>query len=147
MATDLPSSRACFTSKVIAFPGLIISIILSCLLLGLTTSDWYSEGFFYNIIVRNNRRATIQIFVQVVSAILASLQIFALSSLVNHDTRLRIRRRPMTLDALKFRKAIQLHSLDFDLPYRYIATLGFPLVAIHVPVAFWTGPYPRINNS
>lgn len=145
MTADSSYPKAPFHAKAIVFPGLFLTTLVSCLLLGLTLSNWYSDGFLYN--VQNTRRATIQIIVQVLSTVLAALQLFALSTLVKHDTSLSIGRRLMTLDALKFRNAIQLKSLDFDLRVKHtVSLLGF-FVACQFPSALWTGALAPVSTN
>ena len=146
MQTKPSNSKAPFRVKAIVFPGLLLTTSVSCLLLGLTGSKWYSDGFIYNI--QNTRRATIQIIVQVLSAILASLQLFALSTLIKHITSLSVGRRPMSLDTLKFRNAVQFYSLDIDLPFRHIVSLLALLIAVQFPSALWAGALtPILTNA
>ena len=145
MTADLLYPKAPFRAKGIVFPGLLLTTIISCLLLGLTLSSWYSDGFLYK--VQNSRRATIQIIVQVLSSVLASLQLFALSTLVKNDTSLSIGRTPMTLDMLKFRNAIRLQSLDLDLRVRHTAFLLILLVAVQFPSALWAGALTPVSTN
>lgn len=109
MSADLSHPKAPFSAKAAVFPCLILTTLVSCLLLGLTWSNWYNDGFLYN--VQNIRRATIQIIVQVLSTVLAGLQSLSLSTLIIHDTKLRIGRKPMTLDTLMFRMLYNLRAL------------------------------------
>ena len=145
MTADSSYPKAPFHAKAIVFPGLLLTTLVSCLLLGLTLSNWYSDGFLYN--VQNTRRATIQIIVQVLSTVLAALQLFALSTLVKHDTSLSLGCRPMTLDALKFRNAIQHKSLDFDLRINYIVSLLVLFVAVQFPSALWAGALTPVSTN
>ncbi|CAD6583814.1 MAG: hypothetical protein ASARMPRED_001511 [Alectoria sarmentosa] len=145
MTADLSYPKAPFRAKAIILPGLLLTTLVSCLLLGLTLSNWYSDGFLYN--VQNTRRATIQIIVQVLSTVLAGLQLFALSALIKYDTSLSIARRPMTLDTLKFRNAVQLKSLDFDLRFGHTMSLLLLLVAVQFPSALWAGALTPVSTN
>lgn len=145
MSADLSYPKAPFSAKAAVFPCLVLTTLVSCLLLGLTWSNWYNDGFLYN--VQNTRRATIQIIVPVLSAVLAGLLSLSLSTLIIHDTKLRIGRRLMTLDTLKFRNALQSKSLDFDLPFRHTVSLLVLLVAIQFPSALWVGALTPVSTN
>ncbi len=123
--------------KYIAVPGLILTTLATSLLLGLDGSHWTDSGSFYQSV--NNNRATSQLFVQVISQCLGALQVRILCSLINLSTRLRLSRRPVDLDLLKFWNAVCGVRLDWSLPTRTLAPLIAFLLASLVPGAIWAG--------
>ena len=84
-------------------------------------------------------RATIQIFVHLLSVALTTLQIFALSSFITFRTNIQILSSPLSLDTLKLRQALNARQLDFNLPNKFLLIALFWLLVVQVPGAIWAG--------
>lgn len=145
VTADFSYPKAPFRANAVVFLGLLLTTLVSCLLLGLTRFNWCSDGFPDN--VRNTRRATIQFMSQILFTVLAGLQLFALSTLVRHNSSPIIERRSMTLDTLNFRSAIQLKKPDSDLRFRYTVSLLVLLVAVQFLSALWAGALTPVSTN
>ncbi|KAM3065384.1 hypothetical protein ACMFMF_011108 [Clarireedia jacksonii] len=106
-----------------AVPGLAITTGFSIYLLYLTITGNTFTGSFYNTIIGN--RATVQIFVQVLSHLLGMIHVFVLTTLFNAFTRKWYQKRSISLDCLKW--------------WNSMCNLQFDLVLSLLPAAFWAG--------
>lgn len=108
-----------------------------------------------------NQRVNIQVAVQVAAAVLAGLQIYAVSTLVNLWTNAHVaaaapgvedpsgtgRRASLTVDKLKFRSAVVRSSMDFDLCWRSIAQLLAWWLLLKALAPLWAGAItPKIGT-
>ncbi|KAI9703567.1 MAG: hypothetical protein M1836_007337 [Candelina mexicana] len=131
--------------KFIAVPGLIVTTSATALLVALDKSDWTDAGSFYQTVTNN--RATSQIFIQIIAHSLGALQIRILCSLINLYTRLRLNRRLVALDLLKFWNAVCGVRLDWSLSIRSLVPLIAFLLASLIPGAIWAGALTPVVTS
>ncbi|KAL9138769.1 MAG: hypothetical protein Q9175_000035 [Cornicularia normoerica] len=96
----------------------------------------FTESFYRYL---KTDQATIQIVVQVVSHVLAMLQVSCLCATLNLSTRFRFLRRSASLHDLKFWTALSTTQVDLSLPSFYLAVAAAFVVATFVPGALWAG--------
>ncbi|KAI9744034.1 MAG: hypothetical protein M1835_002827, partial [Candelina submexicana] len=131
--------------KYIAVPGLMVTTSATALLLGFDKSHWTDAGSFYQTVTNN--RATSQIFIQIIAHSLGAFQIRILCSLINLYTRLRLNRRPVALDLLKFWNAVCGVRLDWSLSIRSLVPLIAFLLLTLIPGAIWAGALTPVVTS
>ncbi|KAJ5979785.1 hypothetical protein N7481_007083 [Penicillium waksmanii] len=128
----------------IMFILLLIPLTLSILLLYSDVQNWLLPGNMYNLV--NQYRSSVQTSVQVISATLAAIEVFALCRLINLTTRIRFKRAPVSLNMLSFWSALSNSTANWSLPaWMIIVTL---LVAnLHTALtAVWTGALTPVNT-
>lgn len=101
--------------------GLAATIALSAFLLVVTYTHKTFGGRFHDTIITG--RATVQIFVQVISHLLSLIQVFALLWLFKLYTIEWIRRGPVALDCLKWWNSVSTLQLDRSLPWHFLLSL------------------------
>ena len=84
-------------------------------------------------------QATVQIAVQIVSHVLAALQISSISTTFNLSTRFRFFRVPTSLNDLNFWTALSTNRVDPNLPPFYLAVTVACAAATLLPGALWAG--------
>lgn len=107
------------------------------ILILLWIGDRESTESFYSYLKKD--QATIQIVVQVVSHVLATLQIASMCTTLNLSTRVRFRLRSMSLNELSFWTALSTIRVDPNLPPFYWAVVLAFVAATLVPGALWAG--------
>jgi hypothetical protein len=112
----------------------------------LITTKSHSYGGNKVSIVRDNR-ATIQIIVQVVSHGLALLQLYALRTLFNFATRLRLSSERITLDKYAFWSAGSQLVMDWTLSKTHLAYLTLAVILAATPGAIWAGALTPVDND
>jgi hypothetical protein len=120
---------------VATFGELILPTGLSLFLL-VTTSRRYS-GSVVTFVQEN--RASVQILVQILSVVLAVLQLNVVKTLLSFRTRLLMTRQYLSLDELAFRAAIIRQHADQTLSRTRFASLAALLVLFAAPGALWAG--------
>lgn len=110
---NLPAGRDCHGSK-FDRPGLLLSFIF-------------------------NNRATVQIIVSIVSAILAGLNVDAMSKLLNLATRIRLLRQSLSLDLIKVIGAVTTRRLEVGLSALMSAISVIMVLLFVIPNLLWTG--------
>ena len=124
---------------------LLSTSVTTILLLASNRAPWTNSGRFYNFVT--SERATVQIIVQVLSQSFGALLVYALCSLINFGTRLRLARIPHTLDQIQFWSAISLQRLDWALPLGLMMILILFNAAILIPGAIWAGALTPVVMS
>lgn len=124
---------------------LLSTSVATILLLASNRAPWTNSGHFYNFVT--SERATVQIIVQILSQSFGALHIYALCSLINFGTRLRLARIPHTLDQLQFWSAISLQRLDWALPFGLVMILILFNAVILIPGAIWAGALTPVVMS
>ena len=126
-----------FLRKNGSFLGLIITTTVSLLLITSSARQWSVSGGAY--ITLTKYRSSVQIVVQVISAFFGFLQQSAVSQLFNYATRLRLRNKPPTLNAVYAWNCISAARTAWNLRVKFLLpTLVFAL-AMLVPSALWAG--------
>ncbi|KAJ5855485.1 uncharacterized protein N7529_009429 [Penicillium soppii] len=125
------------------FITLLIPLTLSILLVYGDAIDWHLPGNLYTVV--NEYRTSVQTGVQVISAILAGLEVFALCRLINLATRIHFTKAPVSLNMLGFWSALSTPTTNWGQPFWMILiTLLLSNVAT-VFSALWTGALTPIN--
>lgn len=132
-------------TRLLGAATLLSTSVVTILLLSSDRVPWTDSGPFYEFVT--SRRATVQIIVQILSQGFGALNVYALCSLVNLGTRLRLARTPYTLDQLQFWSAISLQRLDLALPLGLIMILMLFNAMIRVPGAIWAGALTPVVTS
>ena len=131
--------------KVFVVLALVVTTAVSAIVAILSVRQAYTTGPLLRWTLSS--RATIQIFVHLLSVALATLQIFALSSFISFGTNIQILSVPLSLDALKLRQALNARQLDFNLPIRFLLiALSWSLV-VQVPGAIWAGAITPVTTT
>ncbi len=123
--------------KVFVVLALIITTAVSSTIAILSVRQAYTTGPLLRWTLSS--RATIQIFVHLISMALATLQIFALSSFISFRTNIQILSSPLSLDTLKLRQALHARQLDLNLPIGFLLVALFWSLVVQVPGAIWAG--------
>lgn len=109
----------------------------AAILILLWIGDRESTESFYSYL--KNDQATIQIVVQIVSHVLATLQIASMCTTFNLSTRFLFRLRSISLNELSLWTALSTTRVDPNLPPFFLAVaLGF-VAATLIPGALWAG--------
>jgi len=124
---------------------LLSTSVATILLLASNRAPWTNSGHIYNFVT--SERATVQIIVQILSQSFGTLHVYALCSLINFATRLRLARIPHTLDQLQFWSAISLQRLDWALPHGLMMILILFHAVIVIPGAIWAGALTPVIMS
>jgi hypothetical protein len=122
---------------------LLIPLTLSILLLYGEVSNWLLPDNLYSMV--NKWRSSVQTAVQVFSAALAAIEIFALCRLINLATRILFTRSPVSLDMLGFWTALSTPTVNWSHPiWMIIVTLL--LSNLHTAFsALWTGALTPVD--
>ncbi len=124
---------------------LLSTSVATILLLASNRAPWTNSGHIYNFVT--SERATVQIIVQILSQSFGALHVYALCSLINFATRLRLARIPHTLDQLQFWSAISLQRLDWALPLGLMMILILFHAVFVIPGAIWAGALTPVIMS
>ena len=125
--------------------ALLSTSVATVLLLSSNRAPWTNSGRFYAFVT--SERATVQIIVQILSQSFGALDVYALCSLINFGTRLRLAGNLYTLDQLQFWSAISLQRLDWALPLGLMIILMLFNAMIRVPGAIWAGALTPVVTS
>jgi hypothetical protein len=124
----------------------LVPLLPSTYLLVYTLTDRRSTGPLLAFV--SNNRTTTQIVVSTVSAILACLNVYTVTSLLNFATRIHLLRRPLTLTMLKFIGAVATRRLVSALPAAMCTTSVTMVLLFEIPNILWTGALtPILTNS
>ncbi|KAJ5230094.1 hypothetical protein N7489_010802 [Penicillium chrysogenum] len=125
------------------FVLLIIPLTLSALVLYTDVSTWYLPDNLYAFV--NTNRTSVQTAVQIVGAILAAIEVFALCRLINLTTRIRFTQAPVSLDMLGFWSALSTPTNNFCLPFWMIVIMVLLTNLSAIISALWTGALTPAN--
>lgn len=138
---DISGERLGFS---IMFLLLLIPLALSILLLYSDTHNCLFPENMYNLV--NQYRSSVQTAVQIVSATLAAIEVFAICRLINLATRIRFKRAPVSLDMLGFWSALSIPAADWNLPI-WMIIMTVLVANLHtVLTAVWTGALTPVNT-
>lgn len=87
-----------YSKKLLPSSGLIITSIVAIVLLATDRASWNSSGRFYHSV--NGNRNTTQTIVQIIDDVLGALNVYAICSLFNFFTRLRLEKVSSSLNKL-----------------------------------------------
>ena len=118
-------------------PGLELLPPTAAIYILLWIGDRESTESFYSYL--KNDEATIHILVQVVSHVLAALQISSMCTTFNLSTRVRWLRRSVSLNDLSLWTALSTARVDPNLPPCYLAVAFAFVAATLLPGALWAG--------
>jgi hypothetical protein len=127
----------------IDIPGLVITSGISIFLL-ISQHRTFDHGFYNTV---SNSRATLQIAVQLFAYGLGLAQVFALSSLVNYNGRIKLAERGTSLSRLSLWKSLSLLYVDWTIPIPTLLLLLFCLGLSLVPSALWVGAITPIVTT
>lgn len=99
--------------------------------------QWIASPDVYALVSSN--RATTQLVVQVVSHMLRLANLFAISTVINNDTRIFTSSRPVSLECLRFWHAVLTQQYTWNLPPRLLFPLIMWLLFCILPAALWAG--------
>lgn len=131
--------------KASVFLSLIFTTLIATTSLCLTTTGWYNTTILFNGL--QSRRATIQLIVQLFSALLGALQLYAISSALVFRLNTRLRTTPIALDEIKKLDAFLARKLDLSLPFPSLAISLVYLVVLQIPAALWAGALTPVISS
>ncbi|KAK0510924.1 hypothetical protein JMJ35_006476 [Cladonia borealis] len=130
------------------FTVLIVTTLVTFLLMASTVNSRTISGGTYNALQRN--RASVQIAVQVVSAILGYLQVSVVCCLINYATRLRLDKSSQTLDTVLAWNNLIARSPSWGLRSPYLVPILLFILASQIPAALWAGaitPVPVVTQA
>ncbi|KAJ5768417.1 hypothetical protein N7533_001000 [Penicillium manginii] len=128
----------------ITFILLLIPLSLSILLLYSDAHKWLLPGNMYNFV--NQYRSSVQTAVQVISATLAAIEVFALCRLINLATRIHLKRAPVSLNMLSFWSALSTSTANWSLPF-WMIVVTLLVGNLHTALtAVWTGALTPVNT-
>lgn len=123
---------------------LLIPLTLSILLVYSDARDWHLPGNLYTMV--DEYRTSVQTAVQVISAALAGLEVFALCRLINLATRIRLTKAPVSLNMLGFWSALSTPTTNWGQPI-WMVLITFLLGNLAtVFSALWTGALTPTNT-
>lgn len=130
--------------KVIA--ALTVPCAISVIILALSARDWYSETLLRNIVVNNH--VFVAPIVQVLSTILAGLQLYVVFTIFDYSARTRITRRNITLNTLRLWSALSSRSLNFNLQLTKVLFLLTIIAVSAVPASLWAASItPQLSSA
>ncbi|KAJ9272608.1 hypothetical protein DTO212C5_1335 [Paecilomyces variotii] len=123
----------------------LIPLTLSILLIISDIRNWHMPGYLCTLVDRY--RTSVQTVVQVISAMLAAIEIFVLCRLINLATRIWFTKAPISLDMLGFWSALSTPTYNWNLPvWMVIITILFSNVSA-VFSALWTGALTPVDTT
>ncbi|KIW30465.1 uncharacterized protein PV07_06207 [Cladophialophora immunda] len=134
----VPASRLSTTSlgeKLL--PGLALVPTTAVSLSLFATRNHHYQGHFFDLV--QDSRSAVQVVVQILSLILAMLQLYALRKLFALATRLLLPGRRLSLETLSLWVAISQTKLDNTLPMGYSVPISVLVVLTGLPSALWAG--------
>ncbi len=149
-STSSTSSRFAWQSapidKLLVVCASIPPLLASTALLVTTLMDRSSTGPLLSFVLNN--RATAQIVVSVVSAVLAASNVYTVTKLLNFATRIHLLRQSLSLKMIKFIGAVTTRSLVASLPGVLSTTSVIMVLPFANPNVLWTGALtPVLTNA
>lgn len=123
---------------------LLIPLTLSILLIYSDARDWHLPGNLYTIV--GEYRTSVQTAVQVISAALAGLEVFALCRLINLATRIHFTKAPVSLNMLGFWSALSTPTTNWGQPIWMVLITFLLGNLVTVFSALWTGALTPNNT-
>lgn len=129
--------------KLLSALALLLPTAVSILLLSIRNHLW--DGSFRNFV--NDSRTAVQVIVQILSFVLAMLQIYALRQLFALATRLVLPKRTLSMETLSWWTAISQTKMDSSLPMSYLICTITIVVLTALPSALWAGALTPILST
>lgn len=124
---------------------LCIPMLVSLVVALLRVTQYKAHGSLYDLTI--NHRATMQVFVHVISSILSSMGAAALCLMINFSARQYLVGRSLSLNQLRFVVALSKANLDFTLPFALATSAALFCAFIAVPGWLWTGALtPQVSD-
>ncbi|MCJ1457922.1 hypothetical protein MMC28_008291 [Mycoblastus sanguinarius] len=132
--------------KLLLICASVLPLLASTSLLVTTVKDKSSTGPLLSFVLNN--RATTQIVVSIVSAVLDCLNVYTVTKLLNLATRIHLLRQSLSLDMITFIRAISTKSLTDGLPAAISTTSMVIVLLFTLPNFLWTGALtPILTNA
>ena len=132
--------------KLLLICATILPLLASTYLLVGTATDRRSTGLLLSFV--SNNRATAQIVVSIVSAILACLNVYTVTKLLNLATRIHLLLQSLSLNMIKFIGAVATRCLVAGVPAAMYATSVIMVLLFAIPNVLWTGALtPILTNA
>ena len=131
-------------SKLLVLLALLTTTALGSTIIALSVTRAYTTGSIVDWVQKY--RATIQIIVQLISATLAALQLYSLSSFILFRTNLQLLSTPMQLDTLKLHQALHSRAFDSELSLQFLVLSVAYIAALQAPAAIWAGAITPVRN-
>lgn len=134
-----PNAKQTVRPWAIAFAvaGLLMSTSLSILLLISNVSRWSLHTSIYSLIT--NRRASVQLAIQLISNTLGLLYSTTICSLLNYGTRIHLGKNPVRLNTVRFWHALCTRNINWGAPFELIVPLIVFVALTAIPSAIWAG--------
>ncbi|KAH6666009.1 hypothetical protein B0J14DRAFT_605104 [Halenospora varia] len=130
--------------KVVA--ALTVPCTISLVILALNGRDWYSKAMLRNIVV--NYPVFVPPIVQILSTILAGLQLYVVFTIFEYSARTRITRKNITLNTLRLWSALSSRRLDFNLQLGKVLFLLTIIAVSAVPASLWAASItPQLSST
>ena len=125
------------SKRVRLLPALELFLPTATICTLLWIGDWEYTGMFYSFVKSN--QTTMQIMVQVISHILAMLQVSSMCAVLNLSTRYRSLHRSTSLQDLCLWIALSTARVDLNLPTPHLLIASAFVAATLLPGALWAG--------
>jgi hypothetical protein len=132
-------------NKLLPLLALGTTTIFSTILLGLNMSSWTSTRALVQI--QNSYSSLIPGVVQTTAEVLASLQLYALFTLLNFATSIQLCQSTSSLDSLKYRAAIILRKLDITLPSSSMVLVFLLYLFSKAPAFIWANSITILSTT
>ncbi len=135
-----------FNNKLKVIAAFIVPCSANILVLSLRASNWHSENLLRDIIV--NYHIFVAPVVQVLSTILASLQLYVIFTTFEFSSRTHLTRSDATLNTIRFWASVSSKSLNLNLPLKNVLLL-LTIVAIStIPASLWAASItPQLSST
>ena len=131
-------SPAAISSLATRLLPLLLLVIPAAVSIGLlSTRDVRSSGSSRVYISRN--RPTVAVLVQVIASVLGTLQIAALTLIINYRARITLTKRPIRTDTMDFFSAISIPRIPWNVPVAKVSLAALIVVLAQGPGALWAG--------
>ena len=125
------------TNKIRVTCASVVPLLVSISLLVMFAMQKTTSGPLLVFVLDN--RVTAQIVVSIVSAVLATLNIYTLTTLLNFATRIHVVRNTLSLNTIKLIGAITTKNFITSLPSFMSTTTAILVVLFAIPNILWTG--------
>jgi hypothetical protein len=135
-----------FGNKLKVIAALTVPCAISLIILALNARDWYSEALLRNIVV--NYHVFVAPVVQILSTILAGLQLYVVFTIFEYSARTRITQRNISLNTLRLWSALSLRSINLNLQLAKVLVLLSVIAVSAVPASLWAASItPQLSSA
>lgn len=131
--------------KWLGFLGLIPTTLIVSFLVAGTNRKWTTSGRAYTTLIEY--RSSVQIAVQLVSALLGFLEVSVVCRLINLATRIRLCKQGATLNAIYAWSSLSLPRVGWELPFAYLFPILIFVIAALIPSALWAGAITPVQTT